>query len=231
MIDGGRTSSVSGFFPISWSDDAGREGESTHAVFPLREGRRRRDDRRPEDTASTLAVGAAPANRPGAITVRPAGTVTVTGFGAFPDLGGISAVRVTFASPDPGSKSRIEGLAGFAAAAGGTTQAVAATELPEVEASSCEVPATRARTAAAMPFCPVVVSSKVDGLIVATRLPFARRNMLHELRRNLDAAPAEKLGFVVTDTKAGERYGYGYRYRAYERVGGMPSESVVSLRP
>jgi hypothetical protein len=103
-----------------------------------------------EETTSTLEVATAEAKRAGAEELCPAGTVTVTGFGAFALLDG-SAVSVTLASFVPASKSTIEGRAGSEAAAGGTTQAGAATELPEVEAPSCEVSDASVRTAAATP--------------------------------------------------------------------------------
>ncbi len=60
----------------------------------------------------------------------------------------------------------------------------------------------------------MTLSATVDGLIVVTRLGVVRRPMLSELRRVLDACPAEKLGYVVTaaNLEKGEGYGYGYDY-------------------
>ena len=46
----------------------------------------------------------------------------------------------------------------------------------------------------------VTLSSRVDALVVVTRLPAVRRPALQELRRVLDAAPVTKLGFVLTGT-------------------------------
>jgi capsular exopolysaccharide synthesis family protein len=62
----------------------------------------------------------------------------------------------------------------------------------------------------------LALSSRVDALLVVSRLKTIRRGMLAELQRVLAASPAEKLGFVVTDAGAedgyGSSYGYGYGY-------------------
>jgi capsular exopolysaccharide synthesis family protein len=60
----------------------------------------------------------------------------------------------------------------------------------------------------------MTLSASVDGLIVVTRLGVVSRPMLTEVRRVLEACPAEKLGFVVTaaNVEKGEGYGYGYGY-------------------
>ena len=71
--------------------------------------------------------------------------------------------------------------------------------------------------------------AKVDAMIVLTRLGVVRRNLLNELKRNLDAAPASKLGYVVTDAKLGEQYGYDYPY--YEYSPRTEQASLVTLRP
>ena len=60
----------------------------------------------------------------------------------------------------------------------------------------------------------MTLSTKVDGVIVVTRLNVVRRPMLTELRRLLETVPAEVLGFVVTGADTGKRddtYGYGYQ--------------------
>lgn len=59
----------------------------------------------------------------------------------------------------------------------------------------------------------MMLSAKMDGLLVVTRLPEIRRPVVEELRRVLETAPVVKLGFVVTGTGAGETYGYGYGYQ------------------
>jgi Mrp family chromosome partitioning ATPase len=64
----------------------------------------------------------------------------------------------------------------------------------------------------------MALTGTVDALVVVTRMKTVRRPMLRELRRVLDASPAQKLGFIVTGADGGEGYGYGgyaYRYRAY----------------
>ncbi len=56
----------------------------------------------------------------------------------------------------------------------------------------------------------MTLSSHVDALVVITRMNVVRRQMLAELRRLLEAAPATKLGFVVTGAEGEQGYGYGY---------------------
>jgi Mrp family chromosome partitioning ATPase/capsular polysaccharide biosynthesis protein len=60
----------------------------------------------------------------------------------------------------------------------------------------------------------MTLSSRVDGLIVLTRLNAVRRPMLRELSRMLESVPAAKLGYVVTGLQAEASYagGYGYGY-------------------
>ncbi len=58
----------------------------------------------------------------------------------------------------------------------------------------------------------LTLSSHVDALFVVTRMKVVRRPMLDEVRRLLDAVPAEKLGFVVTGGGTDDGYGYGYGY-------------------
>ena len=59
----------------------------------------------------------------------------------------------------------------------------------------------------------MALSTRVDGILVVSRLSLVRRGMLAELRRALDTAPAVKLGFVVTDAELEEGvYGYAYGY-------------------
>ena len=67
----------------------------------------------------------------------------------------------------------------------------------------------------------LALSSDVDGVIVVARIKALRRSTLREVRRLLAAAPARKLGFVVTGPIPGERgsygnaYSYGYGYSGY----------------
>jgi capsular exopolysaccharide synthesis family protein len=60
----------------------------------------------------------------------------------------------------------------------------------------------------------LTVSASVDAIVVVVRVNRVRRHTLNEVRRVLEASPAEKLGMVVTGSSADEEYGgaYGYRY-------------------
>lgn len=60
----------------------------------------------------------------------------------------------------------------------------------------------------------MTLSKKVDGVIVVARMKVVRRQMLHELARQLGAMPTPVLGFVVTAAgdEQGYEYGYGYGY-------------------
>jgi len=57
------------------------------------------------------------------------------------------------------------------------------------------------------------LSTRVDAILVVCRMNFIKRPMLTELRRALDASPAEKLGFVLAGAESED--GYGYRAGAY----------------
>ena len=62
----------------------------------------------------------------------------------------------------------------------------------------------------------MALSSRVDAVIVVTRLNVVRRPLLRELRRVLAVCPAGKLGFVVTGAELEDDYRYGYGgYYAY----------------
>jgi Mrp family chromosome partitioning ATPase len=58
----------------------------------------------------------------------------------------------------------------------------------------------------------MVLSAKVDAVVLATRMAKVRRPMLNELHRMLVSSPARVLGFVVTGAEAEEGYGSGYGY-------------------
>jgi len=73
----------------------------------------------------------------------------------------------------------------------------------------------------------MVLSAKVDAVIVATRMEILRRPMLAELNRLLETVPAIKLGFVVTGAEADEAYGSKYGGYYYSR----PSEYLSVERP
>jgi succinoglycan biosynthesis transport protein ExoP len=64
-----------------------------------------------------------------------------------------------------------------------------------------------------------VLSTRVDAMLLATRLSVLRRPMVKELERVLAACPAAKLGFVVTGAEQEAGYGDGgYYYRTRERA-------------
>jgi Mrp family chromosome partitioning ATPase len=56
----------------------------------------------------------------------------------------------------------------------------------------------------------MVLSAKVDALLLATRMEKVRRPMLADIHRIVETSPARVLGFVVTGAEAEEGYGYGY---------------------
>jgi polysaccharide biosynthesis transport protein len=58
----------------------------------------------------------------------------------------------------------------------------------------------------------LTLTSKVDALILVTRLNLLRRPMLRELERALARCRAKPLGIVVTDVPAADTYGYAYGY-------------------
>ena len=57
---------------------------------------------------------------------------------------------------------------------------------------------------------PMWLSRHVDAVLVVCRMDILRRPTLIELRRTLDASPAEKLGFILTGAESEDGYGYGY---------------------
>jgi capsular exopolysaccharide synthesis family protein len=58
----------------------------------------------------------------------------------------------------------------------------------------------------------VALTANVDALIVVTKLSTARRPVLAELHRVLDATPVVKLGVIATGMPVEQTYGYGYGY-------------------
>jgi polysaccharide biosynthesis transport protein len=72
----------------------------------------------------------------------------------------------------------------------------------------------------------VILSNKVDGMLVVVRASTVRRPVLTELQRVLAACPAAKLGFVLTGSDEAEGYGY-YGYGGY----GAPTAAPVPARP
>ncbi len=78
----------------------------------------------------------------------------------------------------------------------------------------------------------MTLSTKVDGILVVTRMQVVRRHMLNELARQLANAPTPVLGFVVTaaDEEESYGYGYGYGYGSYHARPYEPSEKVAARR-
>lgn len=63
----------------------------------------------------------------------------------------------------------------------------------------------------------MALSARIDGVVIMSRLSVVTRSMLSELRRQLDASPAAKLGVVISQAEvedepgyAGSPYSYGY---------------------
>jgi succinoglycan biosynthesis transport protein ExoP len=71
----------------------------------------------------------------------------------------------------------------------------------------------------------MALAGHVDGVILVTRMNVVRRPMLREVRRVLEASPAENLGFVVAG--AGLEEGYGYGGYAYRYTYGKTKEPVL----
>ena len=69
----------------------------------------------------------------------------------------------------------------------------------------------------------VVLSNKVDAMLVVVRGSTIKRPMLSELQRVLQACPCAKLGFVLTGAEEGEGYGYGYGYAGYGSSAPVPA--------
>lgn len=63
----------------------------------------------------------------------------------------------------------------------------------------------------------ITLSTKVDALVVVSRLNVVRRPELLEMRRLLDSVPVTKLGLVLTGTERERKGDYGYGYAVTER--------------
>ena len=76
----------------------------------------------------------------------------------------------------------------------------------------------------------MTLSSKVDGIVVVTRMKIVRRQMLAELARQLASVPTPVLGFVVTDAaEENAGYGYGYGYGGYYARSYEPSAKTKAV--
>lgn len=58
----------------------------------------------------------------------------------------------------------------------------------------------------------MTLSSRVDAMLIVTRLEHLHRGTLRELARTLEQCPAHKLGFVLTGVEESKGYGYGRGY-------------------
>lgn len=76
----------------------------------------------------------------------------------------------------------------------------------------------------------LVLSAKVDAILLATRMEKVRRPMLSDVHRLLQTAPSGVLGFVVTGAEAESGYGYGYEYVYGQGPRGDVFESAESPR-
>ena len=72
----------------------------------------------------------------------------------------------------------------------------------------------------------MALSTKVDAVLVVTRINVLRRGALSELHRLLDSIPAHKLGFIVTG--AGEEDGYGSYGEYYYEGTHAPHQEPVA---
>jgi tyrosine-protein kinase len=75
----------------------------------------------------------------------------------------------------------------------------------------------------------LILSSKVDAILLIARMGIVRRPMLKELRRVLQACPAVKLGFVLTGAQSEEGYSYAYS-RQYESATARARQASEELQ-
>jgi tyrosine-protein kinase len=76
----------------------------------------------------------------------------------------------------------------------------------------------------------VILSGKVDAVMVVVRASLLRRSPLREFRRMLDDAPALVLGFVFAGSGREAGYGYGNGYNADTGVTGTAAPSAARRR-
>jgi tyrosine-protein kinase len=73
----------------------------------------------------------------------------------------------------------------------------------------------------------MILASRAEGIVVVTQLSMIRRPVLQELHRVLAAAPAAKLGFVLTGAAAGDTYSYGYGHTYEDRRASVAQRETV----
>jgi succinoglycan biosynthesis transport protein ExoP len=78
----------------------------------------------------------------------------------------------------------------------------------------------------------MMLTAKVDCVVVATRIGVVRRQAIEEIRRTLDSTPVVKLGFFATGEQSHEEYtgGYGYYYYSRGRAPGMREQPSAKGR-
>ncbi len=76
----------------------------------------------------------------------------------------------------------------------------------------------------------LTLASRVDALILVTRLNVLRRPMVSELERALERCQAKQLGLVITGAPAADTYGYAYGY-AYSQSELGSAEHVDPVAP
>jgi hypothetical protein len=76
----------------------------------------------------------------------------------------------------------------------------------------------------------LTLASKVDALLLVTRLNIVRRPMLRELERALTNCQATPLGVVVTGATTSSAYGYAYGYELPPMGGEKPETSARTGR-
>jgi hypothetical protein len=78
----------------------------------------------------------------------------------------------------------------------------------------------------------MMLSAKIDCVVVATRIGVVRRQAIEEIRRTLDSTPVVKLGFFATGEQSHEEYtgGYGYYYYSRGRAPGMREQPSAKGR-
>jgi Mrp family chromosome partitioning ATPase len=73
----------------------------------------------------------------------------------------------------------------------------------------------------------LTLASKVDALVLVSRLNLVRRPMLRELEKALARCQARPLGVVVTGAAAAGAYGYAYGYENVREHRPAPEESEL----
>jgi tyrosine-protein kinase len=83
----------------------------------------------------------------------------------------------------------------------------------------------------APPLLPVsdamTLSSGVDGVVLIARAGAVHHGMLSEVQRLLSSMPATKLGFVLTNSQADSKYGYGGYYGGYTSAAKVPAPDMT----